>query len=157
MGYEGWGAFPGEGSRGDSPPALCPDGGPVPLCLGDQIDLSGQGNSDKVRPGRDRSGLHLLDDVAGEDRVRWSPELPPGHFMQVRNGEVHIRRFWDFHFQRPEDQLDWPVGKIADTASELLLDATRIRLRADVPVGSDLSGGLDSSSRGDARPKKFSE
>ena len=72
-------------------------------------------------------------------------ELPPGHFMQVGSGNIHIRRFWDFSFELPGDQLDWPVGKIADTASELLLDSTRIRLRADVPVGCYLSGGLDSS------------
>lgn len=70
--------------------------------------------------------------------------LPPGHRMVVEGGRLHVERYWDWSF--PES-----IGasrKEEDCAEELralLLDAVRLQLRADVPVGAYLSGGLDSS------------
>lgn len=70
-------------------------------------------------------------------------QLPPGHLMAVSAGGRTVRRYWD-----------WPFGREAAAASDaaleeqlhaLLLDAVRLQLRADVPVGAYLSGGLDSS------------
>lgn len=72
-------------------------------------------------------------------------ELLPGHFMMVRNGEINIRKYWDIPFSQLGEQLDWPVERICGEIQGLLDDAIRIRLRADVPVGCYLSGGLDSS------------
>lgn len=70
-------------------------------------------------------------------------ELPPGHNLVVEGGRATVRRYWSVDFA-PE-----PTGRSeaedADALLELLTDATRIRLRADVPVGAYLSGGLDSS------------
>lgn len=71
--------------------------------------------------------------------------LPPGHFMRVQNGQIAIERYW-----QPEFPVE-PVKNglsLAETAVQLrhhLTEATRLRLRADVPVGAYLSGGLDSS------------
>ncbi|WP_456377106.1 asparagine synthase (glutamine-hydrolyzing) [Thiolapillus sp.] len=71
--------------------------------------------------------------------------LPPGHQMVVEQGEIRCSRYWDWTF---------PVGGIADNRSiddwaeelrELMIDAVKLRLRSDVPVGAYLSGGLDSS------------
>ncbi len=73
-------------------------------------------------------------------------ELPPGHLMLVEAGKVEIRPYWQLRF--PEDPRDGdgrPAADIAEELSSLLTDATRIRLRADVEVGSYLSGGVDSS------------
>lgn len=72
-------------------------------------------------------------------------ELPPGHFMTVRNGQISIRKYWEIPFAAPGEQLDMPADRIRERIHELLFDATRIRLRADVPVGCYVSGGLDSS------------
>lgn len=72
-------------------------------------------------------------------------ELPPGHCMQVRNGEVRTWKYWDLPFSSGDNQIDWPVEKLCEEIHDLLNDAIRIRLRADVPVGCYLSGGLDSS------------
>jgi asparagine synthase (glutamine-hydrolysing) len=72
-------------------------------------------------------------------------ELPPGHYMKVSEGRMVTKRYWDVPFLPPEEQIDWPADKICERIRELLQDAIRIRLRADVPVGCYLSGGLDSS------------
>ncbi|MCA9943778.1 MAG: asparagine synthase (glutamine-hydrolyzing) [Anaerolineales bacterium] len=71
--------------------------------------------------------------------------LPPGHFLVAQNGQVHIEQYWqpEFPVERPKNGQT-----LAETAVELrhlLTEATRLRLRADVPVGAYLSGGLDSS------------
>lgn len=72
-------------------------------------------------------------------------ELPPGHYLTVSQGTVRTRRYWDVPICERDAQLDGTVDSMTETVRELLEDAIRIRLRADVPVGCYLSGGLDSS------------
>lgn len=55
------------------------------------------------------------------------------------------RKFWSLSFsERPESRND-DLDAAANTLEDRLTDAVRLRLRADVPVGAYLSGGLDSS------------
>lgn len=70
-------------------------------------------------------------------------ELPPAHWMTVENGEIQIERYWQMNFNIPESRRT--EASYLDEFESLLVDATLIRLRADVPVGAYLSGGLDSS------------
>ncbi len=72
-------------------------------------------------------------------------ELPPGHFLTIKNNQIQIKKYWDIPFYATEEQFDWSVNQYTERIQELLTDAIRIRLRADVPVGCYLSGGLDSS------------
>lgn len=72
-------------------------------------------------------------------------ELPPGHYMTVANGQVSIRKYWDIPFAGPGEQLDLSADRIRERIRELIFDATKIRMRADVTVGCYVSGGLDSS------------
>ncbi len=70
--------------------------------------------------------------------------LPPGHCLRVVDGRVEVFRYWALDYGRdPAEQVD--EAEAADSLRSLLVDATRLRLRADVPVGAYLSGGLDSS------------
>ncbi len=72
-------------------------------------------------------------------------ELPPGHSLRVRNGRCTLSRYAELPFVPDGEQTRRPFDDLRDEAAELLKDAVRIRLRADVPVGAYVSGGLDSS------------
>ena len=73
--------------------------------------------------------------------------LPPGHLLAIEaDGRETLTRYWDWTFP-PMGTA--PAFSSVEAASaelrELLIDAVRLQLRADVPVGAYLSGGLDSS------------
>ncbi len=74
-------------------------------------------------------------------------ELPPGHSLTVEKGRITLARHWKLDFDAGEDAAPGPrtEDEYSERLLELLVDATRIRLRADVPVGAYLSGGLDST------------
>ncbi len=72
-------------------------------------------------------------------------QLPAAHTMTVdRDGRVILRRYWTLDMDAPA--RNGSDAALADEFRALFTDAVRIRLRSDVPVGSSLSGGLDSSS-----------
>ena len=70
-------------------------------------------------------------------------ELPPGQSLTVEEGVVTTKHYWSPHFEPPQNHVR--EQDYADELRDLLLDATRLRLRSDVPVGAYLSGGLDST------------
>jgi asparagine synthase (glutamine-hydrolysing) len=75
-------------------------------------------------------------------------ELAPGHTLSVSENGIHARRYWRLNYPlNNKSSLPEPSREreYADELIALLDDAVRIRLRADVPVGAYLSGGLDSS------------
>lgn len=72
-------------------------------------------------------------------------ELPAGHYLKTSNGRITFKKYWDIPLYERCEQTDMPPDEICEHVQELLQDAVRIRLRADVPVGCYLSGGLDSS------------
>ena len=68
-------------------------------------------------------------------------KLLPGHWLLVGPEGIKCERYWDLEF-RPDFQRS--AADTAEELRELLLDAVRIHMRCDVPVGVFLSGGLDS-------------
>jgi asparagine synthase (glutamine-hydrolysing) len=74
-------------------------------------------------------------------------QIPPGHFLVATPGYQQLHRYWDFNYPT----TDAPVPRLTDAEwaerlAAVLDEAVRLRLRADVPVGCYLSGGLDSCS-----------
>jgi asparagine synthase (glutamine-hydrolysing) len=72
-------------------------------------------------------------------------QLPPGEMLIARDGAMRRQRYWDWLYPTDESYHRETIEQQAGELHALLSDATRIRLRADVPVGAYLSGGLDSS------------
>jgi len=70
-------------------------------------------------------------------------KLPPGHHLTFENGRVSVRSYWDFTFEH--DDHERSEEDYLEELRELLDEAVRIRLVADVPLGAFLSGGVDSS------------
>jgi asparagine synthase (glutamine-hydrolysing) len=72
-------------------------------------------------------------------------QLPPGHSLVFENGEVRTRAYWQFSYCQENAVSEGQEKQLSEDLLNLLLDATKIRLRSDVPVGAYLSGGLDST------------
>jgi asparagine synthase (glutamine-hydrolysing) len=68
-------------------------------------------------------------------------KLPPGHSMTLEDGKLSVRQYWKLQPTEVSADEDSLVEKL----DSLLTDAIRLQMRADVPVGVFLSGGLDSS------------
>jgi len=75
--------------------------------------------------------------------VRAVRRLPAGHCATLRYGQLQIKRWW----YTVENLPEVPSAPAAQSSRllELFFDAIRLRLRSDVPVGTCLSGGFDSS------------
>jgi asparagine synthase (glutamine-hydrolysing) len=69
-------------------------------------------------------------------------KLPPGHLLSWQDGVAKVSRYWRL------DCTERPVGSVPEEAERLrslLLDATKVRMLSERPLGAFLSGGLDSS------------
>ncbi len=74
-------------------------------------------------------------------------QVPPGHYAHFSRKGLKIKQYWDIPFGQADDQ-EFSKRSLSEWTEELkylLMDAALIRLRADVPVGAYLSGGLDST------------
>ncbi|MFL6588784.1 MAG: asparagine synthase (glutamine-hydrolyzing) [Chthoniobacterales bacterium] len=74
--------------------------------------------------------------------VRQIKKLPPAHYLVWRRGNMEVRRYWSLS-QQPKIELAYEDAVAAVKAK--LDESLGLRLRADVPLGLLLSGGLDSN------------
>jgi asparagine synthase (glutamine-hydrolysing) len=73
-------------------------------------------------------------------------QVPPGHYLIANQSGIQLHQYWDFNY--PQVSKSQPQLSFEDGVEQLrakLSEAVRLRLRADVPVGCYLSGGLDSA------------
>ena len=69
-------------------------------------------------------------------------QLLPGHALVAEDGGIRTWRYWDVRY---EIDFDHSPAYFRQRLTELLDDSLKLHLRSDVPVGSYLSGGIDSS------------
>lgn len=63
----------------------------------------------------------------------------------IPSGKLRISQYWSLEdFYHPDNKI-LAIGNSTETFRELLFEACKVRLRSDVPLGTYLSGGLDSS------------
>ena len=70
-------------------------------------------------------------------------KLPPAHFLQYRDGQATVHRYWD---AADVALKPWDDAEAASALRAALATAVTRQLMADVPLGAFLSGGIDSSS-----------
>jgi asparagine synthase (glutamine-hydrolysing) len=80
--------------------------------------------------------------LAGKTLFQGVRELPAGHTLSVERGIVREQRYWEVYYDLDFSHTD---RYFQERLVALLEDSTRVHLRADVPIGAYISGGLDSS------------
>jgi asparagine synthase (glutamine-hydrolysing) len=70
--------------------------------------------------------------------------VPPGHLVTMRGDELSVRQWWDISFDQIEEGRSeaWWQERVLETLDRVV----KLEMVADVPLGSFLSGGIDSSS-----------
>ncbi len=101
-----------------------------------------------IKPELDRSSLHQF------LTFLWAPDpntlfrgiktVPPGHLLEWRDGHIAVRQWWDISFDDIEEGKSeaWWQERVLETLDRVV----KLEMVADVPLGSFLSGGVDSSS-----------
>src|SRR2546425_10445664 len=101
-----------------------------------------------IRPELDHEALHQF------LTFLWAPDpntlfrgiktVPPGHFIKIRDGQLSLRQWWDISFDQIDEERSeaWWQERVLETLDRVV----KLEMVADVPLGSFLSGGVDSSS-----------
>lgn len=71
-------------------------------------------------------------------------KLLPGHFIELGDGKIHIEQYYKVPYER-NNYADLSYEQASNKLVELLDQSVSDRLVADVPLGTFLSGGIDSS------------
>ncbi len=84
---------------------------------------------------------------SGSDTVfKGIKQLAPATWMLISSdGKLTKGQYWQLSFVPEDTAIEKSADDLSRELCELLVDAVRIRLRSDVPVGAYLSGGIDSS------------
>lgn len=71
--------------------------------------------------------------------------LPSGHYLELKDNEQHLAPYWEANKQYNHLASNDSAEAVRTKVKELLTESIQLRMRADVPYGAFLSGGIDSS------------
>jgi len=97
------------------------------------------------RPNYHSIGLFCREGVCGEIPETWFENiyrLLPGHNLSIVNSKITISKYYSYQYKTQKISLK----EAKEQFYELFIDALKLRMRSDVPVGVTLSSGLDSTS-----------
>ncbi len=104
-----------------------------------------------VKPEISPTGLYhqlIQTMVPGTTAFEGIHQVQPGHVLRIkrRNGKLEFinTKYWDLDFPTEHERPEMSEAEAIERTREELLNAVALRLEADVPVGSYLSGGIDS-------------
>lgn len=86
-----------------------------------------------------------LSDYDNETMFEGILQLPPGHFMRITDDSAEINSYWNPNPSKEAVSINISDNELSQNFLCLLSDSVKLHLRSDVPVGTCLSGGLDSS------------
>ncbi|ORX62277.1 glutamine-hydrolyzing asparagine synthase, partial [Hesseltinella vesiculosa] len=73
-------------------------------------------------------------------------KLPPAHYLTISaSGSYDMKQYWDAEYPDKNVEDTRTVDDMIQGVHDRLVESVRLRLRADVPLGVYLSGGIDSS------------
>ena len=90
-----------------------------------------------------RHAFHFWTVLPGETCFAGVRSIPPGHFARIADGNVTVRPYYRLPVDAPTVRVS--LDEAAERVRDLLVQSVRRRLRSDVPVGTYLSGGVDST------------
>jgi asparagine synthase (glutamine-hydrolysing) len=95
----------------------------------------------EINPGAVDRFLSFYFVPGSETLLKGIYKLEPGNYLIARGAEITIRQYWDLRFS------ETPIGlrEAEEKTVELLDEAVRLDMIADVPLGFLLSGGVDST------------
>ncbi|KAK9776188.1 putative Glutamine amidotransferase type-2 domain-containing protein [Seiridium cardinale] len=93
------------------------------------------------------NGIALSSCFVGSDTIfKDVYRLRPGYYLTASpDGRVGTHEYWDIHYRDKREIETRSVDEMVMSVREKIIESVRVRLRADVPVGIYLSGGIDSS------------
>ena len=91
---------------------------------------------------RDQSRIFSYE-ITDECVIEGIKRFPIGHYGYLKAGKLTTTRWWCTLDHLPEIPANY--NEQVEQFRELFIDACRLRMRSDVPLGTALSGGLDSS------------
>jgi asparagine synthase (glutamine-hydrolysing) len=83
-----------------------------------------------------------MDHLPGQTFLAEIQQLLPAHYLILKDGALRAYQYWQL---QPSPEPLPITEELDERCRELILDAARLRLRSDVPVGGTLSGGIDSA------------
>ncbi|UFJ41457.1 asparagine synthase (glutamine-hydrolyzing) [Brevibacillus humidisoli] len=72
-------------------------------------------------------------------------QVPPGHLLLATQHGIELKRYWDHDYPLLAETEERSEAEYIEEVRAALHESIRLRMRADVPVGFHLSGGVDSS------------